>query len=233
MASGGILAAPARGPPASHTGLDERALPGDVRQLDQACDEGRVGLRPNNMDKSHEPLSRVKRFRERGLDRRRLRRGSGRRRRVGRQAAPPRSMDRPTQVDALEDQRELTRIDFDGAFASGRLHRQLERPTLQALRSSSSRAGSWPARRRPTRSPRPARIAGVAKSHTVSNGKLVLTLRAADEGGFVVTSPLEPELITEAETIDDAFRMAQDALRALRASRTKLLRKLASSRRSA
>ena len=134
MASGGILAAPARGPPASHTGLDERALPGDVRQLDQACDEGRMGLRPNNMDKSHEPLSRVKRFRERGLDRRRLRRGSGRRRRVGRQAAPPRSMDRPTHFDALEDQRELTRIDFDGAFASGRLHRQLPRSRRLGLR---------------------------------------------------------------------------------------------------
>jgi antitoxin HicB len=59
-------------------------------------------------------------------------------------------------------------------------------------------------------------------------------LTRADEGGFVITSPLEPELITEAETIDDAFRMARDALRALRASRAKLLRKLASSsRRSA
>ena len=76
-------------------------------------------------------------------------------------------------------------------------------------------------------------MAGVAKSYTVSNGKLVLTLTAAEEGGFVVTSPFEPELITEAETIDEAFRMAQDALRALRSSRTKLLRKLASSRRSA
>jgi len=69
----------------------------------------------------------------------------------------------------------------------------------------------------------------VAKSYTASDGKLVLTLTPADEGGFVVTSPLEPELITEAETIEDAFRMAHDALRALRASRTKLLRKLASS----
>jgi hypothetical protein len=50
----------------------------------------------------------------------------------------------------------------------------------------------------------------------------------------VVTSPLDPELITEAETIEDAFRQARDALRALRASRAKLLRKLAaSSRRSA
>ena len=55
------------------------------------------------------------------------------------------------------------------------------------------------------------------------------SLTSADEGGFVVTSPLEPELVTEAETIEDAFRMAHDALRALRASRVKLLRKLASS----
>jgi antitoxin HicB len=70
---------------------------------------------------------------------------------------------------------------------------------------------------------------GVAKSYTASDGKLVLKLTPAAEGGFVVTSPLEPELITEAETIEDAFRMAHDALRALRTSRAKLLRKLASS----
>jgi antitoxin HicB len=74
----------------------------------------------------------------------------------------------------------------------------------------------------------------VPKAYTASDGKLVLTLTPADEGGFVVTSPLEPELVTEAETIEEAFEMARDALRALRASRAKLLRKLASSaRRSA
>jgi len=61
----------------------------------------------------------------------------------------------------------------------------------------------------------------------------VLTLTPAEEGGFVVTSPMEPELITEAETIEDAFRMAQDARRGLRASRVKLLRKLAARRRPA
>jgi antitoxin HicB len=72
----------------------------------------------------------------------------------------------------------------------------------------------------------------VAKSYTASDGKLVLTLTAADEGGFVVTSPPEPELVTEAETIEDAFRMAHDALRALCASRAKLLRKLASASQS-
>jgi antitoxin HicB len=67
----------------------------------------------------------------------------------------------------------------------------------------------------------------------VSDGKLVLTLTSAEEGGFIVTSPLDPELVTEAETIEEAFLMARDALRALRTSRAKLLRKLASSRRSA
>jgi antitoxin HicB len=74
-------------------------------------------------------------------------------------------------------------------------------------------------------------MALMAKSYTVSDGRLVLSLTKAEEGGFVVTSPLEPELITEAESIDEAFRMANDALRALRISRAKLLRKLASSRR--
>ena len=66
-----------------------------------------------------------------------------------------------------------------------------------------------------------------------SDGNLVLTLTPADEGGFVVTSPLDPELVTEGETIEDAFRMARDAVRAVRASRVKLLRKLATTRRSA
>ena len=73
----------------------------------------------------------------------------------------------------------------------------------------------------------------VPKSYTVSDGKLVLTLTPADEGGFVVTSPLDPELVTEAESVEEAFRMARDALRALRASRAKLLRKLSATRRSA
>jgi len=61
----------------------------------------------------------------------------------------------------------------------------------------------------------------VATAYTVSDGKLVLTLTPAEEGGFVVTSPMEPELVTEADTIEDAFRMAHDAHRALRASRVR------------
>lgn len=64
------------------------------------------------------------------------------------------------------------------------------------------------------------------KRYTVSDGRLVLTLEAAAEGGFVVTSPLDPELITEAESVEEAFENARDAIRALRASRAKLLRRL-------
>lgn len=62
---------------------------------------------------------------------------------------------------------------------------------------------------------------------TVSNGGLVLHLEPAEEGGYLVTSPFEPELITEAESLEEAVAMAQDAIKALRASRAKLHRKLA------
>ena len=67
-----------------------------------------------------------------------------------------------------------------------------------------------------------------AKSYTVSDGRLVLNLEAAEEGGYVVTSPLDPELITEAETVEEAFENARDAAQALLASRKKLIRQLAS-----
>ena len=66
----------------------------------------------------------------------------------------------------------------------------------------------------------------MAKRYTVSDGKLVLTLEEAEEGGFVVTSPLDPELVTEGETVADCFEMARDALKALKASRAKLLKEM-------
>ena len=67
----------------------------------------------------------------------------------------------------------------------------------------------------------------MAKNYTVSDGKLVLLLQEAEEGGYVVTSPLDPELITEADSISEAFANARDALQALRRSRAKLFKKLA------
>jgi len=65
------------------------------------------------------------------------------------------------------------------------------------------------------------------KRYTVSDGKIVLTLQEAEEGGYIVTSPLDPQLITEAETVKEAFENAKDALAALSASRRKLIKKLA------
>ncbi|MBI4607030.1 MAG: type II toxin-antitoxin system HicB family antitoxin [Planctomycetes bacterium] len=64
------------------------------------------------------------------------------------------------------------------------------------------------------------------KRYTLSDGKLVLSLQEAEEGGYIVTSPLDPELITEAETVAEAFANARDALKALLSSRAKLRAKL-------
>jgi antitoxin HicB len=58
--------------------------------------------------------------------------------------------------------------------------------------------------------------------YTVSDGKLVLTLEVAEEGGYVVTSPLDPGLVTEAETLEEAFEMARDAAQTLKEARAKV-----------
>jgi antitoxin HicB len=62
---------------------------------------------------------------------------------------------------------------------------------------------------------------------TVTDGQLVLTLEPAEEGGYVVTSPMDPELITEAESLPEAFENARDAAAALAESRQKLIEQLA------
>jgi len=67
------------------------------------------------------------------------------------------------------------------------------------------------------------------KTYTVSDGKLVLALTEAEEGGYVASSPLDPELITEVETISEAFANARDALKSLRHSRVKLFKQLSRS----
>ncbi len=71
---------------------------------------------------------------------------------------------------------------------------------------------------------------GMPKSYTVSDGELVLILEALPEqdgGGYGVTSPLEPQLVTEAKTIEEAFAMARDAIQALRESRQRYARRIA------
>ena len=63
-------------------------------------------------------------------------------------------------------------------------------------------------------------------TYTVSDGDLVLTLQEAQEGGYVVTSPLDPELVTEADTIAEAFEMARDAMESLKEARAELFSRM-------
>jgi antitoxin HicB len=62
------------------------------------------------------------------------------------------------------------------------------------------------------------------KRYTVTDGELVLVLEAAEEGGYVVTAPFIQGLITEAETLEEAFEMARDAANELAAVRKELVR---------
>ena len=61
------------------------------------------------------------------------------------------------------------------------------------------------------------------KKYTISDGKLVLTLEEAEEGGYVVSSPLYPGLWTQAESLAEAFENARDAMKALIEARRKPL----------
>ena len=64
------------------------------------------------------------------------------------------------------------------------------------------------------------------KRYSISDGKLLLTIEEAEEGGFIVTSPIDPGLITEAETISECFEMARDAMKELQLARQDLRRKI-------
>lgn len=52
--------------------------------------------------------------------------------------------------------------------------------------------------------------------YTVSDGKLVLTLEVCEEGGYCVTSPLNPDVLTQADSLEEAFEMARDAISLLK-----------------
>jgi len=54
----------------------------------------------------------------------------------------------------------------------------------------------------------------------VSDGSLLLTLEPDGDGWFVVTSPIDPAMITQARTIKEAFVQARDAFAALADSRS-------------
>jgi predicted RNase H-like HicB family nuclease len=62
----------------------------------------------------------------------------------------------------------------------------------------------------------------MAKKYTVSDGKIVLSLEEAAEGGFIVSSPLDPGVWTQAESVGEAFENARDAMKELAAARRQL-----------
>ena len=47
-------------------------------------------------------------------------------------------------------------------------------------------------------------MAKKAKEFTVTDGKLVLRLELADEGGYVVTAPFNPDVLTQADSLEEA-----------------------------
>ena len=64
------------------------------------------------------------------------------------------------------------------------------------------------------------------KQFLVGDGSRTLLLIPAEEGGFTVRSPFDTALITEAETVEEAFANAADAEAMLAESRKKLSRLL-------
>ena len=59
-------------------------------------------------------------------------------------------------------------------------------------------------------------------SYNVTDGKLVLTLSHKEKGYYYVTSPMDPEIHTQARTIEEAFHMARDARKCLDVGRRML-----------
>jgi antitoxin HicB len=63
------------------------------------------------------------------------------------------------------------------------------------------------------------------KRYTVTDGRLVLVLELDEEiGGYCVTSPFNPDIITQADTLEEAFEMARDCAATMRAARAKTAR---------
>lgn len=62
-------------------------------------------------------------------------------------------------------------------------------------------------------------MAKKAKEFTVTDGKLVLRLELADEGGYVVTAPFNPDVLTQADSLEEAFENARDVIALYEADR--------------
>ena len=64
--------------------------------------------------------------------------------------------------------------------------------------------------------------------YTVSDGKLVLTLEVCEEGGYFITMPLNPDVLTEADSLEEAFEMARDVISLFEDDRREEQKKLSS-----
>ena len=64
------------------------------------------------------------------------------------------------------------------------------------------------------------------KPYLICDGVLTLSLQPADGGWYAVTSPMDPQLVTQAKSIEEAFDMAYDARKSLADARRKLARRL-------
>ena len=60
------------------------------------------------------------------------------------------------------------------------------------------------------------------KKYIVTDGELVLELEVAEEGGYLVTSPFDPDVLTEADTLEGAFMMARDVIQTYKDYRASL-----------
>lgn len=70
----------------------------------------------------------------------------------------------------------------------------------------------------------------MSRQYTVSDGKLVLTVKESKDGGYVVSSPLDPELFTEGETLDEAVENAREVASLLAAHRRDMAKKISKHR---
>ena len=69
-------------------------------------------------------------------------------------------------------------------------------------------------------------------TYTVTDGKLVLALEVAEEGGFIVTAPFNSNVLTQAESLEEAFEMARDVIALFKQERSAKPAKLVKRRTS-
>lgn len=68
---------------------------------------------------------------------------------------------------------------------------------------------------------------------TLRVGRLVLTFDPQPEGGYVISSPFDPALLTQSDTIEEGIENAFDAAEALQAARADLRKTTRSSKPTA